>query len=102
MALSTVIWFGTIRLFQLYYAIKYDICINTWDPQKVNYERKKEYQCPLLGRAYEESICIKINYENEQIMKLDKLETVKKALNMTSAEIKQICKSCEQYPFKQE
>jgi len=100
MVISTLMLIGIRRLFQLYYAAKYNIYVlNTWDAQSVNNKWKEEYQCPLLAKPFEESLCIKINYENEQLMKPDKLETVKKELNMTSDEIKQLCKSCERYPF---
>ena len=100
MSASTVIWARTRRLFQLYYAVKYDIdVVNTWDTQKGSFGSIEKFQCPLLGKTIEESLCEKINYENEKMLKQDKLKTVKKALNMTSDEIKQICKSCDHFPF---
>ena len=99
MSASTVVWFRVRRLFQLYYAIKYDIDVeNTWDTQKVYFRLHDEYQCPLLNDTIEERLCIKINYENENLLKPNKLKNVKKALNMTNDEIKQICINCKHYP----
>ena len=101
MSISTIIWLRTQRLFQLYYAVKYNIdVVNAWDKRRGSPGFKEDYPCPLFGKTIEESLCIKINYENEEIMKQDKINEVKEQLNMTSDEIKQVCKSCKCYPFK--
>ena len=98
-----IIWSGVPRVFQLYYAAKYDInVVNTWDVKKGRYGQGKEYQCPLLGKTIEGNNCIKINYGNEELLEPDKLNAVKKELDITSDEIKQVCKGCEHYPFKEE
>jgi len=102
MTASTVIWIRIRRLYQLYYAVKYNInVVNIRDNKKGWRGLSKDFKCPLFGRAIEESLCIKINYENEEIMKQDKINDVKEQLNMTSDEIKQVCKSCKRYPFRE-
>lgn len=59
----------------------------------------EKYYCPLLNRIIEEGLCIDINYENEKIMKEDELKAIKKMLNKTNAEIKEICHKCKNYPL---
>ena len=96
---STTTWMGFEILFKLHYAVAYNIdVINVWDPQQ--YGLKEEYQCPLLRRTIEESLCTKINYENEKMLKQDKLRAIKKTMKMTSGEIRNICKRCKHYPLK--
>ncbi len=59
----------------------------------------EKYHCPLLSRIIEEGLCIDINYENEKIMKEDELKLIKKMLNKTNTEIKEICRNCKHYPL---
>ncbi len=42
-------------------------------------------------------MCIDINYENEKIMKEDVLKPIKKTLDKTNEEIKEICHNCKNY-----
>ena len=103
MSASTIIWIRARRLFQLYYAVKYsiDVVVNARDAQAVRHGLGEEYQCPLLNKAIEGSHCTKINYENEKMLKQENLKAIKKALHMTSDEIRQICKNCKFYPFQE-
>ena len=92
---AAVLWFGVERLFQLHYAVRYDIeVLSTGESQRYSFGLRKKHHCPLLRKTIDESLCTKINYENEGMLKQDKLRTVKKASNMTSGEIKQTCKRC--------
>ncbi|WP_339061233.1 hypothetical protein [Tepidibacillus marianensis] len=59
----------------------------------------EKYYCPLLNRIIEEGLCIDINYENEKIVKEDELKAIKKILNKTNEEIKEICQNCKHYPL---
>ena len=62
--LSIALWVGVQKLFQLYYAVKYNIdVVNTWDHQRDSSRMNEENQCLLFGKTIEESLCIKINYE---------------------------------------
>jgi len=100
MTVSTVLWFGIRRLFQLSYAIKYSIdVINTWDTKNDSFSLSEKRHCPLYNGLIEERICTNINYENEGMLKINELKKVKKELSMLPEEIKQICINCKHFPL---
>ena len=102
MSVSTVIWFHNQKLVQLYYAVKYDIdVVNTWFGRKNYYGQGGVNHCRLLGKTIEGSHCMKINYGNEKMLEPDTLNVVMEALNMTSDAIRQVCKGCDHYPFRE-